>query len=408
VGRAEGWLTLFVMGTGLFVVSPLLPSIASELAISEGRAGWTVTAFAVGYLLGGPRLGSLADRHGPRPVLAAALGVFAIANLATGFAPNLASMLLCRAVAGLAASGVTPSVYAMVGAGAPQGRRATWLGVITSGLLVALAAGAPIGALLSSAIGWRGVFAGVGGVSAVVLAIGLHRAYGRRAVRAGPPRRTSADRITGRLGLARLRAVSLTGLWAFAVYGLYTYLGVGLDENPHASPTVVAVTLAGYGAGAVAGNVVGGVLADRFGGLRVTVASLAGLAALEVVLGNAVHRTPILLVIVAVLFALAAYPYFTAHQVRLLAGFPEATAAVLAWNNTALYGGIMLGSAVGAQLLARTSFPVLASVLAAAALIGALAAAWAIPAPLRASPPVPAGSPASHGPGCSNRCPPGP
>jgi len=381
VSRVKGWVTLFVMGTGLFVVSPLLPSIARELSVSEGEAGWTVTAFALGYLLGGPVLGSLADRYGPAPVLASALGVFAAANVAIGFAPDLGPMLLFRAVAGLAASGVTPSVYALVGASAPEGRRATSLAVITSGLLAALAAGAPGGALLSSTVSWRGVFVGLGCVSAIVLAVDLH---GRdpRAGRSGRARRPGGDGIAWNLALVpRLRAVSVTGLWAFAVYGLYTYLGVGLAANPHASPTVIAVVLAVFGIGAVVGNLVGGVLADRSGGLRVTVASLGGLAALEVVLGHVVHRDPTLLAVVTGLFAMVAYPYFTAHQLRLLAGFPDAAGAILAWNNTALYCGILLGSSVGAQLLPRTSFSVLGWVLAAAALVGALVASWAVPAP---------------------------
>jgi predicted MFS family arabinose efflux permease len=257
--------------------------------------------------------------------------------------------------------------------------------------------------VLSSVVGWRGVFAATGAVAAIVLAGGLHRAGGLRAARPDRARRPGADRTPWELALVpRLRAVSVTGLWAFAVYGLYTYLGVGLGESPHASPTVVAVAVTGYGVGAVAGNLVGGVLADRFGGLRVTVASLVGLAAFAVALGGAVHRTPVLVVIVAGMFAVAAYPFFAAHQARLAAGFSGAAAAVLAWNNTALYAGILLGSAVGAQLLPLTGFPVLAWVLAPVALVGALLAARAVP--VSASPPVPAGSPASRPPGRSSRC----
>jgi predicted MFS family arabinose efflux permease len=111
----------------------------------------------------------------------------------------------------------------------------------------------------------------------------------------------------------------------------------------------------------------------------VTVVSLVALAAAEMLLGGVMHRSPALLIVVLGLFAVAAYPYFTAHQVRLLEGFPDAKGTVLAWNNTALYAGILAGSAVGGHLLTTTSFSVLALSLGSAAVIGALATRRAVP-----------------------------
>jgi predicted MFS family arabinose efflux permease len=152
------WLTLLLIGTDLFMVSPLLPQIAASGHVGVGTAGWMVSAFSLAYIAGGPTLGRVADRYGRHRVPALALAVFAAANLATGLAPDFPLLLGTRALAGLAAAGVTPSVYALVGASAPPGRRATWLSVVTSGLLLALVTGAPAGALLSQVAGWRGVF----------------------------------------------------------------------------------------------------------------------------------------------------------------------------------------------------------------------------------------------------------
>jgi predicted MFS family arabinose efflux permease len=372
--------------------------VAADLAVSEGAAGWLVTCFALGYIVGGPPLGALADRRGPRRVLVGALGLFAAANLATAVAPNLWWLLLCRGVAGAAAAGVTPAVYAIVGASAPAARRATWLAVTTSGLLSALAIGAPVGALLASAVGWREVFLGVGALAAVV---GVAHRPGPGDVRGHAGRQ--------RVGIpyaARVRAVSTTGLWAVAVYGLYTYLGAGLADR---APGVVAVALAVYGVAAVAGNLAGGVLADRYGGVRVSVTSLATLAALEGALALVIDGDAILVVTLLGLLAVAAYPYFTAHQTRLLAAFPTATAAMLAWNNTALYVGILAGSALGAQVMSvagssgedgRSGFAVLASVLWLAAAVGALVSPWAVTRPAQVSS---AAGRASPGPGRPNR-----
>jgi len=38
-----GWLTLFVVGTDLFIVSPLLPAIAAEFGLSAASAGLCAT-----------------------------------------------------------------------------------------------------------------------------------------------------------------------------------------------------------------------------------------------------------------------------------------------------------------------------------------------------------------------------
>src|SRR6266702_3401700 len=64
-----GWLTMFVVGTDLFVVSPLLPMIAADYRVSPAVAGLSVTAFALTYMIGAPLFGHIADRIGRRRML---------------------------------------------------------------------------------------------------------------------------------------------------------------------------------------------------------------------------------------------------------------------------------------------------------------------------------------------------
>jgi len=51
---AIGWLTMFVIGTDLFVVSPLLPLIAVDYQISAALAGLSVTVFSLTYMVSAP------------------------------------------------------------------------------------------------------------------------------------------------------------------------------------------------------------------------------------------------------------------------------------------------------------------------------------------------------------------
>ena len=54
---AIAWLTMFVVGSDLFVVSPLLPLISADYAVPASAAGLSVTVFAVTYMLSAPALG---------------------------------------------------------------------------------------------------------------------------------------------------------------------------------------------------------------------------------------------------------------------------------------------------------------------------------------------------------------
>ena len=57
VSLSVGWVTLFLMGTDLFVVSPLLPFISEEYNVSSAMTGWMVTVFAVTYAIAAPFFG---------------------------------------------------------------------------------------------------------------------------------------------------------------------------------------------------------------------------------------------------------------------------------------------------------------------------------------------------------------
>jgi predicted MFS family arabinose efflux permease len=74
---AIGWLTMFVVGSDLFVVSPLLPLIAADYGISPSLAGLSVTVFSLTYMLSAPILGHIADRIGRGRVLTYCLCAFA-------------------------------------------------------------------------------------------------------------------------------------------------------------------------------------------------------------------------------------------------------------------------------------------------------------------------------------------
>jgi predicted MFS family arabinose efflux permease len=343
---ATGWLTLFVVGSDLFVVSPLLPSIAAEFHLSAAAAGLCATVFSLVYMVSAPVFGGLADRFGRRRVLTACLTGFALANLLTASAPAFLWLILWRSAAGMTAAGVTPLVYAAVGDDAPPGRRATWMALAVSGLLLALSVGAPIGALVAAEWGWRAPFLALAGASLALVA-GNRTVWPAGAAPAGG----SAALVLG-MPLA-LRLVP-TVLWATALYGMYTYLGLGLVAADF-SPSRVARAISLYGLAALAGTLLGGHAADRIGVRKTVLASLTGLAICLAGLAGA-RRAEWSLDLMLVLTSVLAQLFFPAQQAALAADFPERRASVLAWNNSALFLGISLGALVGGQAMARSGF----------------------------------------------------
>ncbi|MED4619551.1 MFS transporter, partial [Priestia megaterium] len=138
VSLSIGWFSLFLMGTDLFVVSPLLPFISQAYKISSATVGWMVTVFAITYAFSAPFFGWLSDKKGRRSLITLGLLLFAASNILTACAPSFLWLIVSRILAGFSVASITPLIYAIIGDIAPPSRRGTWLSIVVSGHLTAL------------------------------------------------------------------------------------------------------------------------------------------------------------------------------------------------------------------------------------------------------------------------------
>jgi len=370
---ATGWLTMFVIGSDLFVVSPLLPQIAASFAVAAATAGLCVTVFALVYMAGAPLLGHIGDRVGRRRILVCCLGVFAIANLLTAVAGSFAWLLGARLLAGAAAAGVSPSVYALAGGSAPFGRRGTHLAIVVSGLLASLTLAAPCAALIGPKIGWPAVFAGIA-------ALGILLAWANLRVWPAPGGSAGVEAPPGRLAIGALAPrLAPTVVWSTALYGTYTYLGTGLGLAGYATGPIAGVILL-YGCGAMVGILLGGRITDRFGERFATTTALASLSGCFLLLQLALHAR-VLVGCVFWLMSAVAQVFFPAQQAGLARDFPGRRTTVLAWNNSALFLGISLGSLIGGRAVAFGGFAGDLAVSAVIAIIGCAVNALVVASP---------------------------
>ena len=372
---AIGWLTMFVIGTDLFVISPLLPLIAADYQASAALAGLGVAVFALSYMISAPLLGHLADRIGRRRMLTCCLFGFALANLLTGAAANLALLLLARLFAGAAAAGVSPSLYALVSGLAPPDRRATWLALVVSGLLVSLLLGAPIGGLAGVSFGWPTIFRSLAGLS--LLLAWANRWIWPVDYATG---KTAAEHHPWAISVLSSRLAPMVA-WSAAVYCVYIYLGAGLAACGFSTGEIAAIIML-YGCGAIGGILIGGRMVDQLGAKLTSSVGLGGLCVCLLVVQFAIDAG-MLVAFALALASAAAQLFFPAQQAGLADDFPDRRATVLAWNNSALFLGISLGSLVGGQAISQGGFAANLRIAAVIAMAGWMINQAVMPNPAR-------------------------
>lgn len=351
VSLSIGWITLFLMGTDLFVVSPLLPFISQAYKISSATVGWMVTVFAITYAFSAPFFGWLSDKKGRRSLITLGLLLFAASNILTACAPSFLWLIVSRILAGFSVASITPLIYAINGDIAPPSRRGTWLSIVVSGHLTALWAGTPLGTLLEHFLGWRSVFIVMATIGIILMFVNF------KTWKSVPSNELTTNLLKGNLARI-LGSVSVTAIWAISMYTLYIYLGAALHFNNGFSSAEIALAVTFYGIGAVLGSLSSGQLTDKFGERKISINTLIVLTLILLCLG-VFFSSGDWLYFFMFIWALVGYAGFTSYQARLAVEYPLERGIVMAWNNTALYIGITLGSMLGGYVISNWGYSTL-------------------------------------------------
>lgn len=345
----------FGIGMTEFVVMGLLPNIAQELlpvawaADSEdaiAHAGWLISLYALGVVVGAPTIaGAVArfPRHRVMIVLALALTVF---TTFTVVAPTFETVALSRFLAGLP-HGAYFGIGALVAADLlGPGKRAQGVAFVLTGLTIANVVGVPLGTLLGQQFGWRAAFLVVAGVfalatAAIWITVPHH---------AGHPGRRMRDELrVFRIGQVWFTlGIGAIGFGGF--FAMYSYIAPMVTELAGAPEWSVSVVLVIVGIGMTVGNIVGGRLADR--DLKRWL--LRGLSALGISCALLALTAAWLPALIAFAFAVAfaGSALSPSIQTRLMdvAGDNQSIAAAM--NHSALNIGNSLGAFLGGAVIA--------------------------------------------------------
>jgi DHA1 family bicyclomycin/chloramphenicol resistance-like MFS transporter len=247
--RTPPHLGTMILLVGLVVLTlnmflPALPRMATYFGVSEATMGLAVSAYMVAAGVLQLILGPISDLMGRRPVILAALAVYALASLGTVLATDFTVFLICRLVQALVLAGSVVGLAALRDM-YPTREAAGKMGTIAAAMAMAPMIGPAIGGILDTVIGWRAIFALYTGLGAACLIL-VWTDWGetRVHVRRSPREQVAAYRALLGSGLfwafSMCTAVSvgtfyifLTGapFVALATFGLSTtWIGVGLGS----------------------------------------------------------------------------------------------------------------------------------------------------------------------------------
>lgn len=154
------------------IVGPALSAIGESFNVDERGLAWVFTMYVLFSLICSLIMGKLSDRYGRRNIFLMNIAIFGVGSLVVALSPNLAVMLVGRALQGGAAGGIFPVASAIIGDIFPAERRGRALGLIGAVFGIAFIIGPIIGGVLLLA-GWHWLFLINIPISAIVFWYGL-------------------------------------------------------------------------------------------------------------------------------------------------------------------------------------------------------------------------------------------
>ncbi|WP_312290225.1 MFS transporter [Stutzerimonas nitrititolerans] len=255
-------LSAFAIGTTEFVIVGLIPTIASDLAVSLPSAGLLVSLYALGVAVGAPLLTALTGKVPRRLLLLSLMVLFTAGNLLAWQAPGYESLILARIVTGLA-HGVFFSIGSTIATSlVSKEKAASAIAIMFTGLTVALVTGVPLGTFIGQQLGWRETFLAVS-LLGVIAFIGSLLFVPRDIQHSKP---ASIVQQLAVLKQPRLLLVyAMTAVGYGGTFIAFTFLAPILQEISGFGEGAVSLVLLVYGVSVAVGNIWGGKLADRRG-----------------------------------------------------------------------------------------------------------------------------------------------
>jgi len=374
----------FAMGADEFIVAGVVREIAQALDVTIGAVGHLESVYALGVAIGAPVFVAAGTRFGRRAMLLTTTAVFLAGNLISALGPTYGTIMTGRIVSATAHGAFLGIAAVFAAELVDPARKGRAVALVFSGLTASTVLGAPLGAAVGQALGWRFTFWTLvvfGGVALIGLLATLPRtgpaaahhdhspepshhdahehghdhaaagsefggldAHALAHLGGGGHGPTLRDQLAA-LGRPAVWAALVTTLLGYGgVFTSYVYIAPQLTDVAGFDPVWITPLLLLFGAGLFVGNHLGGKLTDR--ALVPTIlGTLAALAVALFAMGSALNSQPVT-VVMMFLFGMAAFAVVAPLQLRVMTAAGHAPDVASAANISAF----TLGSALGIYL----------------------------------------------------------
>lgn len=277
------WLLVFSSSSQIMIVSPMLPQIGRQLNVAENLQGLLVSVYALAVGIFALVAGPISDRFGRRLMLLAGAGLMTAALGLHYFAFDFTSLLIFRALAGVAGGALTGATVSYVGDYFPQNERGWANGWVMSSTALGQIASVPIGTLLAAQFNFQAPFL----VFAIVMAAAFCLVYWfvpQPKVERADEKLTIGSALENYWELLKrsdARAAAAVYCLMFLSIALYVvYLPIWLTATHGATPYDIAFVFAVGGAASAVTGPLAGKISDLIGRKVVVLGACLGLAAL--------------------------------------------------------------------------------------------------------------------------------
>lgn len=266
-----GWL---LDAFDFFLVTFCLTAIAKDFHKTDAEIALVITMTLAFRPVGGFVFGLLADRYGRRLPLMINIGVFAVAEILTGLAPNFKVLMIVRALFGVVMGGNWGVGASLAMEGAPVVKRGVLSGFLQEGYAAGNVLAAVCYFFLFGRVGWRPLFF-VGSLPAILLLLFIHFRVKESVVWQKRLKKEQSWIEQGREIFSHwklfLYLLVFMTMMLFASHGTQDMYPTFLQRQWHFGPARRSAITALSGIGAIIGGVVFGYLSDKWGRRRAIV-----------------------------------------------------------------------------------------------------------------------------------------
>lgn len=140
------------------IVTVAFPTLQHEFHASVGSVEWVALSYLLVLICAVTAVGRFADMAGRKLLYTYGFGVFTVASVACGLAPNLLALDGLRVVQALGAAMLQANSVALIATAMPRDKLGRGIGVQGAAQALGLALGPTVGGLLISLGGWQWIF----------------------------------------------------------------------------------------------------------------------------------------------------------------------------------------------------------------------------------------------------------